>query len=108
MSRPLLAAAVLVALLAAAAKSGVAAARSASGNTMELYRWALEPGALSTRSKKAACIATAFSSGLRDAKLFSQHGEDGILEAMFKCIGAGRKYYVEFGTESGVQCESRA
>ncbi|XRB17673.1 methyltransferase [Pseudoscourfieldia marina] len=43
----------------------------------------------------------------RERKVFSQQGEDGVLEAIFEYIGTMDKYYVEFGTESGVETNTR-
>ena len=43
----------------------------------------------------------------RERKVFSQQGEDGVLEAIFEYIGTTDKYYVEFGTESGVETNTR-
>ena len=42
-----------------------------------------------------------------EKKLFSQNGEDGILEYIFSRIGATSRQFVEFGVETGVQCNSR-
>ena len=40
-------------------------------------------------------------------RVYSQWGEDGLLEEIFKNIGTTDKFYVEFGTETGVQCNTR-
>lgn len=37
---------------------------------------------------------------------FSQYGEDGIIEEIFNRIGTTNKYFVEFGVEAGVECNS--
>lgn len=42
-----------------------------------------------------------------EKKVFSQNGEDGVLQAIFDTIGETNRYYVEFGTESGVECNTR-
>ena len=34
----------------------------------------------------------------------SQNGEDGILEEIFRRIGPGGRYFVEFGVQSGTEC----
>ncbi|MDD5623506.1 MAG: hypothetical protein PHI23_02225 [Candidatus Peribacteraceae bacterium] len=39
---------------------------------------------------------------------FSQNDEDGIIHAIFAMIGVTNRYYVEFGAEDGVQCNTRA
>lgn len=42
-----------------------------------------------------------------EEKRFSQNGEDGILREIFRRIGEGSKYSVEFGIEDGAQCCTR-
>jgi len=42
-----------------------------------------------------------------DLRRYSQNGEDGVLLHIFDHIGSGSKFYVEFGVESGVQCNTR-
>jgi hypothetical protein len=39
-----------------------------------------------------------------ERKVYSQNGEDGILEEIFRRIGPGTKYFVEFGVETGAEC----
>ena len=39
--------------------------------------------------------------------IFSQNGEDGIIDTIFKQIGTTDKYYVEFGTENGDETNTR-
>ena len=43
----------------------------------------------------------------REVKVFSQVWEDGIVSYIFHCIGVTDKTYVEFGTQSGVECVTR-
>jgi hypothetical protein len=38
---------------------------------------------------------------------YSQNGEDGMLQAIFSKIKTTNKYYVEFGVEDGIECNSR-
>ena len=42
-----------------------------------------------------------------DSKTYSQNGEDGILEAIFRKIGTTNKVGVEFGVEDGFECNTR-
>jgi len=42
-----------------------------------------------------------------ERKIYSQNGEDGILEAIFYKIGVTNKYCVEFGVEDGSECNTR-
>ncbi len=44
---------------------------------------------------------------LRFRREYSQNGEDGIVEAIFRKIGTTNKYFVEFGVEDGMECNSR-
>lgn len=42
-----------------------------------------------------------------EKKVFSQNGEDGIIQKIFETIGVTNKYYVEFGVEDGTECNTR-
>ena len=42
-----------------------------------------------------------------ERKVYSQHGVDGVLEEVFKCVGVTNKIYVEIGTQYGFQCSTR-
>jgi hypothetical protein len=44
---------------------------------------------------------------LCENKVFSQNGEDGILQCLFDDFGTTSKYYVEFGVEDGTECNTR-
>src|ERR1700710_996826 len=39
-------------------------------------------------------------------QVFSQNGEDGIIQEIFNRIGTTNKYFIEFGVESGLECNS--
>ncbi len=39
-----------------------------------------------------------------ERRVYSQNGEDGIIQEILKRIGAQSRYFVEFGVESGVEC----
>ena len=42
-----------------------------------------------------------------ESKVYSQNGEDGILQALFSKIGTTNKFCVEFGVENGAECNTR-
>jgi hypothetical protein len=42
-----------------------------------------------------------------EQKIYSQNAEDGILLKLLESIGSTNKFYVEFGVESGVECNTR-
>lgn len=39
-----------------------------------------------------------------ERRVFSQNGEDGILQEILQRIGTTNRYFVEFGVESGIEC----
>jgi hypothetical protein len=39
-------------------------------------------------------------------KLYSQNDEDGILQEIFRRIGTGNRTFVEFGVETGIECNT--
>jgi hypothetical protein len=41
------------------------------------------------------------------AQYYSQNGEDGVLERLLQIVGATNRFYVEFGVESGAECNTR-
>jgi len=42
-----------------------------------------------------------------EKKVYSQNGEDGIIEEIFNRIGTTNKFFVEFGVQSGSECNTR-
>lgn len=42
-----------------------------------------------------------------EKKVFSQNGEDGIIQYLLSLVGIKNRYYVEFGVESGAECNTR-
>jgi len=42
-----------------------------------------------------------------EVRVFSQNGEDGVLAEIFSRIGVEHRFFVEFGVEDGVQCNTR-
>ncbi|GED71096.1 hypothetical protein BRE01_47980 [Brevibacillus reuszeri] len=47
------------------------------------------------------------SINLYEKRIFSQNGEDGILEELFSRIGTINRYFVEFGVQSGLECMAK-
>ena len=43
----------------------------------------------------------------KEKKVFSQNKEDGVIEYIFDFVGTTDKYYVEFGVEKGIECNTR-
>jgi len=41
-----------------------------------------------------------------ESKTFSQNGEDGIIAEIFSRIGTAKQYFVEFGVEDGLECNT--
>ena len=39
-------------------------------------------------------------------KVYSQHDEDGIIQEIFRRIGTATRSFVEFGVETGIECNS--
>ena len=42
-----------------------------------------------------------------EKKIFSQNGEDGIINFIFSTIGTHNKFFVEFGVKNGTECNTR-
>ena len=91
----------------------VEAARKGTEEELERLKSQRVEAAAAPRTKPEAAPAAAPPSGelvdlsQRENKVFSQNGEDGVLEAIFEAIGTTNKFYVEFGTETGVETNSR-
>jgi len=48
-----------------------------------------------------------FNINLHEEKIYSQNGEDGILQFIFSKIGTTNRFFVEFGVENGLECNTR-
>lgn len=67
------------------------------GTMAQLYKWvALENTDMGRWSDSGQCLARGFLSEIKDKKIYSQFGEDGIISFIFSCIKPTDKYYVEF------------
>lgn len=47
-----------------------------------------------------------FNINLHEKKVYSQNGEDGIIEYIFSNIGTTNKFCVEFGVGNGFECNT--
>ncbi|KXS21834.1 hypothetical protein M427DRAFT_51207 [Gonapodya prolifera JEL478] len=70
-----------------------------------------EPSPVDTEALAAVLAAPhlqfCYNIGEHERHVFSQQGEDGVLEYIFDNIGTTDKYYVEFGTEACTECNTR-
>jgi len=59
-----------------------------------------------TPSPRFPPLPALFPGDLRsfEKKISSQNGEDGIIEEIFRRIGTTTKFFVEFGVETGIEC----
>ncbi|KAI8465407.1 MAG: hypothetical protein J3K34DRAFT_87322 [Monoraphidium minutum] len=93
--------------------AAAAAGPPPKGTVAELWSWwpASRASPPAGATPALACLGDAFSGAPRDKKVFSQWGEDGILEAILDCIGPGEgpgaRYYAEFGVQDGMECSTR-
>jgi hypothetical protein len=53
-------------------------------------------------------VATLSDLDSREKKIHSQNGEDGVIEALFECIGETNRYFVEFGVGDATECNTAA
>lgn len=44
---------------------------------------------------------------LAELKVFSQNGEDGIIDELVRHLGIDDRYFVEFGVQDGIECNTR-
>lgn len=58
-------------------------------------------------SKRKNSTPSVIDLSLYERKLFSQNGDDGVIEKIFKTIKTTNKLYVEFRTEDASECNTR-
>ena len=59
------------------------------------------------KTREYPAVDTTIDLGFFEKRVFSQNGEDGIIEAIFANIGTTNKYYLEFGVQDATECNSR-
>ena len=71
--------------------------------------WAVQNlrGAARFRAEVAGSSAPLADLTRYERRIYSQNGEDGILQAIFARVGTTNKYLVEFGIGSGRECNTR-
>lgn len=75
-------------------------------NALARARLAKELPAASSLKPQALSLPPIADLNRYERKVCSQHGEDGILEAIFRKIGTTNRYCVEFGVGSGRECNT--
>ena len=83
------------------------ASESLAVNISRRNNFLFSPPQINQYKKQIEAHKLVFKLSTKEKKIFSQNGEDGIIEAIFDHIGTRSKYYVEFGTESGTECNTR-
>ena len=71
--------------------------------------WRNEPPPARSQYEALALLAMRYGfHGLSAAELrvFSQNGEDGVLAEIFSKIGTTNQFFVEFGVQDGIECNS--
>eukprot|EP00928_Gymnodinium_smaydae_P075364 TRINITY_DN58386_c0_g1_i1.p1 TRINITY_DN58386_c0_g1~~TRINITY_DN58386_c0_g1_i1.p1 ORF type:complete len:510 (+),score=36.78 TRINITY_DN58386_c0_g1_i1:57-1586(+) len=78
-------------------------------NMHTLFPFAIELETLASSESQQSCNECVQPCNLLDSErmVYSQKGGDGVLETIFACVGVASKSYVEIGTQSGRQCNSR-
>lgn len=69
------------------------------GNT--LFRDKIYSGIAELRRRSKEAIAEVIDLRLDEFRLFSQNGEDGVIDSLWRSAGNGREFFVEFGASDG-------
>src|SRR6516164_6980128 len=77
------------------------AARTDQGIQMQLHRFWADELAKPRNADPKRLLRYGF-------KVYSQCDEDGIIQEIFRRIGTGNRVFVEFGVETGVECNRQA
>lgn len=72
-----------------------------------LSYWSKHPDAKDYGCKANELLNWVLDLQSRERKVYSQNGEDGIIEAIFEKIGVITGFFVEFGVQEGKECNSR-
>ena len=78
-------------------------------NHLDLDRYIFYLNSEKIHQRENALLANGKNIALsqHERKVFSQNEEDGVIEKIFEVIGTTNKYYVEFGVENAIECNTR-
>lgn len=81
------------------------------GNSIHIHTWIAKEAAILMAQDAVILSSPRYANPKSllpsQAQMYSQNGEDGIIAEIFRRIGTTNRYFVEIGTETGVECNTR-